>query len=408
MTLESFFKKYPRFSSLSSVPGIEELYDFVWHPSSIDGMIQASEQRRPAISAIARRIESAFHDKKAEKDGMNFGTNRFLKNFIGYVIRLAMKERGYVKTGNKNLNSNEAEFFKAGTIYEEDLKEKAQKFWKQYNVGAKIIKILENRNKISDDKYFPYMVGRYTALNNTALDFWPYSWIIEKHYGSRVFLTTFQIAIELERQYPGIIALSELEAFIFGEDEYETNYRFFAMIFDNLPEYAREQKIKLENAELPYTDKRIMVLKFEGHVIRSEKTNILWRISEPETTDKSEIKRTMENIRDEWCVKTFDELGLLDTAKKALLDNAQEIEGRKLFKFMSLYELSLSISRIKNLAQHISFPMLFKELARRIWRGEIKDIEMEFLSGRDMSSLNYMNCKISGLSKYIPLFKYKS
>ena len=427
MTLKAFFEKYPRFSSLASVPGIKELYDFLCRPSTIDIMIHASENRRPAISAITRNIESAFHDKKAGKDGMNFKKNVFLKLFIGYVISLAMQERGYVKDRNKNLNPQESEYFSAGTLYiknesDDELKEKARKFWKLYNVGEKVIKILENWHLLSIDKHNPYQVSTYTSFKSTALDFWPYSWIVEKYYSSRQFISIYQITIELERQHPGIIALSELEAYDYGKHGYQKKYRFFTMIIDNLPEYARERKIKLETAELPYTHIRMLELRFEGFKIndpetdrtslKAEKVNpeacLLWRVSEPETSNVSEIKRIIENVHDEWDAKIFDESGFLDIAKNVLRKSIREVRGQNSFKFMSLQQLALRISSIKNLPNHLSFALLFKELARRIWRGEVKDVEIEFLSGRDISSLTYDYYQISGLSKYIPIFKYKS
>jgi len=413
MTLKAFFEKYPRFSSLSSVPGIKELYDFLWRPSTIDSLIRVSENRRPAISAITRNIEAAFHDKKAGKDGMNFKKNIFLKLFIGSVISLIMKEHGYIKERNKNLNPQESDYFSAGTLYVKDesndeLKEKARKFWKTYSVGEKVIKILENWSRLSGNQYDSYRIETYTSLKNTSLDFWPYSWIIEKHYGSRLFISTCQIAIELERQYPGIIALSELEAFDFGVIGYQKSYRFFTMISDNLAEYAWERKIKLEITELSDSFDKAIELSYEGLRIFGQKTNCLWRISKPETTDMNEIKRTAENVRDEWGAKVFDEFGFIDAAKKVLTESCHEAEGQKTFKFMSLQQLSLSISRIKNLSNHVSFALLFKELARRIWRGEVKDIELEFWSGRDVNSLSYNHYEISGLSKYIPLFKYNS
>jgi len=414
MTLKAFFEKYPRFSSLASVPGIKELYDFLCRPSTIDSLIHVSENRRPAISAITRNIEAAFHDKKTGKDGMNFKKNVFLKLFIGSVISLIMKGHGYIKDRNKNLNPQESDYFSAGTLYVKDesndeLKEKAREFWKAHSIGEKVIKILENWNQLSGGNYTSsYRVGTYSSLKNTSMDFWPYSWIIDKHYGSRLFVSTHQIAIELERQYPGIIALSELEAFEFGAVGYQKSYRFFTMIFDNLPVYAKERKIRLEIAELPDSHGKAMELSYEGLKIFSRKTNWLWRITKSGTADKSEIKRTIENVTDEWCIKTFDEQGILDAMKTVLKESVQEVEGKKNFKFMSLHQLSLSISRVKNLSNHVSFALLFKELVRRIWREEINNIELEFLSGRDMSSLSYNSNEVSGLSKYIPLFKYKS
>lgn len=409
MILKEFLKEYPRFSPLLTVPGVEELYEFIAQPSTIESMISASENRRPAIAAITKTLESSFHDNKAGKDGMNFKKNLYLKNFVGNVISHFMQKNGYIKDKNKNLNPQEARYFSAGTLYikndsEEELKEKARKFWIKYNVGEKVIRILKTLNRLPDKENSPFRVKGLKALKRKTLEWWPYSWIIEKYYGAKLFITSYQIAYELEREYPGIIALSELEALDFGFVGYKKSYRFFNMIADNLSEYASSHNIKLEIDKFSNAHSRSLEVSLEGLYIYSEKTCNLWRISEFETDRTAEIKRVFETVKSDWNTEMFDKFEIIGSAIKVLSDSAWQNEGRQLYSFMSLHQMAFSMPVVNKKANKF-FELIFMELARRIWLGEVDNIQIEFMSGYGLNYLTYHNTP--GLLTYIPLFKYK-
>lgn len=408
MILKEFLKEYPRFSPLLTVPGVEELYEFIAQPSTIESMISASENRRPAIAAIAKIIESSFHDNKAGKDGMNFKKNLYLKIFIGNVISRLMQDNGYAKVRNKNLNPQESDYFSAGTLYVKDesdaeLKEKAKKFWKNHKIGEKIITILENWRFTADIDNLPYAVKNSKSLKYAHDVNSRYSWIIEKHYDSRLWITSFQIAIELERRFPGIIALSELEAFEFGNYGYRKNYLFFTMIFDNLPEYAAQKNVSLETTRLLKYAKYNYEFGDDGYKIFGDKAFPLWRISKKDVFRAEEIKEAIENTCNEWNIDIFDALGLDEVARKVLNVNDRVAPSRQIDDFIDIFKLADDVSRHANLSNHISSALLFGELARRIWLEKMKGIQMDFLSGRYIALNGY-----SLTSKYIPIFRYTS
>jgi hypothetical protein len=417
MTLEEFFKKNPKFRRLSSVPRMNELYDFLTTNLTAFRMKEITEKRRPALAAVARTLEKDFHDGKADKNGMNFsGTkqNILLKMFIGAVISCVMRERGYIKAMNKNLNSGESEFFSAGTLYVkceslQEQKERADKFWIAYNVGEKVIEILENWPQISADKFNPHTVQIRRPLQYNAFDIWPFSAIIEKYYNSKFFISTLQLLIELERQHPGITALSELKLVHPCWNAADDAYSFMLMVMNNLPDYVRQKGIKLDSALIAFTYDRFMSLGLETQELNDKMPeSILWRITRPAADGLSTMKKVLEPSRDEWWSKLFDEFGLMNRVREVLKADAVRAEGEIAPLYMSLYHLAIEIGRSEAISDHVSFVNLFKELARRIWYGEAPDIEIDFISGRHVDYLTYNYNFLTCPAKYIPIFKYNS
>ncbi len=417
MTLEEFFKKNPKFRRLSSVPRLNELYDFLTTNLTAFRMMEITEKRRPALAAVARTLEKDFHDGKAGKNGMNFsGTNQniLLKMFIGTVISCVMRERGYVKAINKNLNSGESEYFSAGTLYVkceslQEQKERADKFWTEYSIGEKAIEILENWPQISADKFNPHTVQIRRPLQNNALDIWPFSAIIEKHYNSKFFISTLQLIIELERQHPGITALSELKLVHPCWNVTDDAYSFSLMIMNNLPDYARQKGIKLDSALIAFTYDRFMSLELETQELNDKMPeSVLWRVTRPAADGISAMKKALEPSRDEWRSKLFGEFRLMDRVREVLKADAVRSEGKIAPLYTSLYHLAVEIGKSEAISDHVSFVNLFKELAHRIWCGEAPDIEIDFISGRHVDYLTYNYWLLTSPAKYIPIFKYNS
>lgn len=417
MTLEEFLKKNPKFRRLSSIPRLNELYDFLTTKPTAFRMMEITDKRRPALAAVARTLEKEFHDGKSGKNGMNFSGNDqniLLKMFIGSVISGVMRELGYVKAMNKNLNSGESEYFSAGTLYVkceslQEQKERADKFWMAYNVGEKVVEILENWPQISADKFNPYTVQIRRPIQNNSLDIWPFSAIIEKYYNSNFFISTLQLIIELERQHPGITALSGLKLVHPCWNAIDEEYSFSLMVMNNLPDYVLQKGIKLDSASIAFTYDRFMSLELEKREINDNMPESrLWRITRPAAGDISTMKKTLEPLRDEWWSNMFDESGLMNRVREVLKADAVQTGDKSAASYMSLYHLAVKIGKSTALSDHVSFVNLFKELARRIWCGEAPDIDIDFISGRHVDYLTYNYFYLTCPEKYIPIFKYNS
>ncbi len=413
MNLKDFIKEYPRFSPLLTVPGLDKLYELISEPSSIDSMIRASESKRPAIAAIAKILESDFHDKRAGKDGMNFKKNRYLKNFVGNVISHFMQQNGYIKDKNKNLNSHEAKYFSAGTLYVknesiEELRRKGQNFWIRYELESKVIKILENWHRLSEDYYTPYRIGSCALNINASLDFWPCYEIAEKYYSDRLFVSAEQIAIELERQYPGIASLSELQMKDVFDEEYDPEYNFLSMLNENIDKYAIGRKNKIDAAELSLAHGVDFLFVFEGvNILKSGIKSVkLWRMKPHSEIYFSEFNKLIEKAGNDWERKVFAEFDLLELTKKVLRECGQDSGGRKINNSLTAHQLACGIARAGNFSNNVSPAMLYKELARKIWTGEVEDIRIEFMTGRDNFTIGFAASELTRLSKYIPIFRY--
>lgn len=415
MTLEEFLKKNPKFRRLSSIPRLNELYYFLTTDDMAGKMKEITDKRRPALAAVARTLEKEFHDGKSGKNGMNFGGNDqniLLKMFIGSVISGVMRKLGYVKAMNKNLNSGESEYFSAGTLYVkceslQEQKERADKFWMAYNVGEKVVEIIENWPQISADKFNPHTVRIQRRLKYNAFDIWPLSAVIERYYNSKIFVSTLQLIIELERQHPGITALSELEIFhenclISGK-----TYCFSTMIADNLQNFARHKGVILDLASLSFADDKFMSYRFEIESFCDKSSSSgLWRIARVATDGISMMKKVLESSRDEWWSNIFDEFKVLDRVREVLKSDVSRQDGNSGVIYMCLHHLAVELSNIKIQSEHVSFIFLLKELARRIWLGEASGIEIDFMSSRYVDYLSHHYYYLTGLEEYIPIFKY--
>ncbi|HOT75393.1 MAG TPA: hypothetical protein PK467_06390 [Candidatus Wallbacteria bacterium] len=416
MTLEEFFKKNPKFRRLSSIPRLDELFYFLTKNHTAFKMEEITKKRRPALAAVARTLEKDFHDRKAGKNGMNFSGNDqniLLKMFIGSVISGVMRELGYVKAMNKNLNSGESEFFSAGTLYVkceslQEQKERADRFWMAYNVGEKVVEILENWPQISADKFNPHTVQIQRRLKYKAFDIWPLSAVIERYYNSKIFVSTLQLIIELERLHPGITALSELKLVHPCWNVFDEEYSFSLMIMNNLPDYVLQNGINLDSASIAFNYERYMGLELETQQLEDRMPESrLWRVTRPANDGISTMKKALEPLRDEWWSNMFDEFGLMDRVREVLKADAARAGDKSTIPYMSLYHLSGVIGKFEATLGHVSLVNLFKELARRIWCGEAPDIDIGFISGRHVDHMTaYKSFRMPGPEKYIPIFKY--
>lgn len=104
-------KKYNRYESNSIV---EAVFNYMAEPESIDKMIQASEQNRPALEGIIEDIELKFSSSVSfdlEKDYT-------LRKALGSMVKYILADFGYQVNIQKNISKGS--FIKSATHYKLD------------------------------------------------------------------------------------------------------------------------------------------------------------------------------------------------------------------------------------------------------------------------------------------------
>lgn len=438
-SLENIFIENPRYSPLKDLARIEELYSSMYEDRAIDHMKWASDDGRPAICGIIKKLESSFHDKSADAKGMNFQKNIHLKQFIGFLVSHLMASAGYKKLKNRNIAKDESDFFRAGALFRKmrDIAQerlKGQEFFKKYNLGEKILAIMKDLSNFEFECSEDNSMWSYKNIKNSSMDFlveigkrWK---MLNKFNDSRplfmnLFVTPFQIAIELERRNPGIMALSGLNSF--ENTDADETYNFFSMINEEFSVFSKERRIKIERGRLSYSFAPQASYYFDNGEASTYLASVDGNAKDSddeytefytEPFEFMRLKTTLFNVKEvmqsvyskidySWEKNVFDSMGLSHKIHD-ILNKENGNSDRHLPTYMSSQQLGLEIAETRGLIDLISSPQLIaKELVRRILMEEINEIEMAALSGFHTTSLTFNNGEITGIGNIIPLFRIK-
>ena len=101
-------KKYNRYESNSTV---EAVFNFMAKPESIDRMIAACEQKRPALEGIIESIEGEF------PSNVNFDLEKdyTLRKAMGSMVKYILADFGYEVNIQKNISKGH--YIKSATHY---------------------------------------------------------------------------------------------------------------------------------------------------------------------------------------------------------------------------------------------------------------------------------------------------
>lgn len=107
-----FFAEYPKYNGYIRNVAFEELYHWMGEPWQVYDMIAICKNNRPAIEALAMRIE----DKFGNRTDLNV-REAFVKQMIGTAIKHILGYFGYLPTIQKTFLKGSAQWFKSGMHY---------------------------------------------------------------------------------------------------------------------------------------------------------------------------------------------------------------------------------------------------------------------------------------------------
>jgi hypothetical protein len=106
------FAEYPIYNGYSQNATFEEIYYWMGEPWKVYDMMAICKNNRPAIEALARRIETKF----GGRTDLNVRED-FVKQMIGTAFKHILGYFGYVPTIQKTFLKGSAQWFKSGMHY---------------------------------------------------------------------------------------------------------------------------------------------------------------------------------------------------------------------------------------------------------------------------------------------------
>lgn len=115
-TFDNFLKKYPRYrNKFGNSSSIQDIYQFLSFPLSIDKMINANELGMPALSGIVKELEVKFNNRT----DINFKVPE-IKQLIGCMVQAILQEFGFKSKIQRTIKNSD--FFRSASFYEYDKK----------------------------------------------------------------------------------------------------------------------------------------------------------------------------------------------------------------------------------------------------------------------------------------------
>ncbi|MBC9783525.1 hypothetical protein H1S01_03235 [Heliobacterium chlorum] len=113
MSLDRFFGWYPKYKKFKDNPTVKKIYEFLSEPESIDKMISACENGKPALSGIVQKLEEQFAN-----DPYLTLSNNTVKQLIGSLIKEVLYDFGYIVNIQRVVSNSQV--FSSATHYCKD------------------------------------------------------------------------------------------------------------------------------------------------------------------------------------------------------------------------------------------------------------------------------------------------
>lgn len=111
-SFKDFFLQYPKYNKYNDNPVAEKIFSLINELKVINLMITASEQAKPALSAIVSEIEYLCENQKIFDL-----SDDFTKQAVGAMIKTILEPFGYEPIKQKRLPKGSSKFFSSASVY---------------------------------------------------------------------------------------------------------------------------------------------------------------------------------------------------------------------------------------------------------------------------------------------------
>lgn len=454
MPWKRIFEWWPIYKQYEGEEELKKLYDIISMPENVEKMINANDNMdKPPVVGLQNIIEEG--DGAGILSGFDIGENKTLRRLIGSMIGEIIYDYGYRPYKHKNISGG-SKYFKSATHYkyvegaaskklqkgitietsglnepettrqDDNIKnieyiEKSKafrKYFEKYGLEDKIRELFLSLNVPGESlAHGDPSMAHYLECSAFEASIFPFAEQFGR-YSSGMYLNIFQIASLLEYKYPGIIELSGItvnysrnsSVLLSGSD-------FFTMLTERLTEDAKDEPSLFEAAYLSKSsiDSFTVVINGLNHCSYNARKDMpIFRLrNRLDIVKDLALKERFGGYFNEISEEFFKVNDVMAFIIKILKKNTKAGTG-DLDVYFSLPQIIAELS-MKNpiKSRYYPFTCVFFEVMKRIFRGELPEIDLAIWPGNGIAQFLYSikfkddAVLMDGTANYIPLLAYR-